>query len=159
MQPSRQSLAEADCLDLIHMRSQAIDTMNEWIIQRGGAQDFLDDPNLYSAMRSFLDNSSHHTPPASPAFDNFAVRQTWTACEQSKKSLMSSFISQTTRPTSRDVSALKVHIGNVKSRNLSTDPPDIDRIEPEQLVETLDAMAAAAFSNVSEEVSPFLVFR
>ncbi|KAJ7082182.1 hypothetical protein B0H15DRAFT_952568 [Mycena belliarum] len=35
--------------------------------------------------------------------------------------------------------------------NQSREPPDIDRIDPEELVDNLDAMAAAAFGNVTEE--------
>jgi hypothetical protein len=137
---------------LTTIRSEVIDIMNEWIFQGGGAQDVLDDANLYNAIHSFLNNSVQHTAPSSSAFDNSTVQQAWRAYERSRISFTSSFVCQTMRPTCRDLSALKSPISNIKSRNLGKDPPDIDRMDPEQLVDTLDAMAAATFSNVSEEV-------
>jgi GTPase-activating protein BEM2 len=130
--------------------------MNEWMTQGGGAQDVLDDANLNCAIRSFLDNRAQHTAPASPAFNNFTVQQAWSAYEQSRKSFMSSFVALTMRPPSRDTSAFKPPVSNVETLNLGSDPPDIDRIDPEHLVESLDAMAAAAFSNVSDEVRLFI---
>jgi len=42
----------------------------KWIFQGGGAQDVLDDANLYNAIHSFLNNSVQHTAPSSSAFDN-----------------------------------------------------------------------------------------
>ena len=40
-----------------------------------------------------------------------------------------------------------------RTRNVSTrDPPDLDRMDPEAFVDNLDGMAAAAFSNVTQEV-------
>lgn len=146
----------ADCLELIRIRSQVIETMHEWMFQGGGAHDVLDDANLYRTIHSYLADETQHAAPASSAFDNFTVQQAWSTCEQSRRSFASIFISQTMRPTSRDVPAFKPPIGNIQTRNLGRDPPDIDRIDPEQLVENLDTMAAAAFSNVSEEVLYFL---
>jgi hypothetical protein len=142
---------------LIRIRSQVIDTMNEWMFQGGGAQDVLDDANLYGAIRSYLDDNLQHTAPSSSAFDNSTVQEAWRAYEKSRRSFTSSFISQTMRPTSRDVSAFKPPVSTTKTRNMGREPPDIDRMDPEQLVESLDTMAAAAFSNVSEEVLLFHV--
>ena len=127
--------------------------MNEWMIQGGGSQDVLDDASLYNAIRNFIDDNSQHAMPTSPAIDNFTVQQAWSTYEQSRKSFAASYLSQIMRPTSRDAFAFKPLISSLKTQNLSRDPPDIDRIDPEQFVESLDAMAAAAFSNVSEEVS------
>jgi GTPase-activating protein BEM2 len=126
--------------------------MNEWMVQGGGTQDVLDDASLYNGIQSFLDDNSRHAPPTSPAFDNFAVQQAWSAYEQRRKSYVSTFVAQTMRPTSRDGFLFKPSVGNVRPQNMGRDPPDIDRIDPEQLVESLDSMGAAAFSNISEEV-------
>lgn len=149
MQSPRQLTSVANCLDSIRGRSKVIDVMNEWVCQGGGAQDVLDDAQLFNVIRSFLDND---VTPAIPTLDDSGVQQAWNAFEQSIKFLASSFTSQIMRPTCRDISAFKLPIGNSKTCNLGRDPPDIDRIDPEQLVDNLDAMAAAAFSNVSEEV-------
>jgi GTPase-activating protein BEM2 len=139
-------------VDLIRIRSQVIDTMNEWMIQGGGSQDVLDDASLHNAIRLFMDDNSQHAKPTSPAIDNFTVQQAWSTYEQSKKSFAASYLSQIMRPINRDAFAFKPPVSSLKTQNLSKDPPDIDHIDPEQLVESLDAMAAAAFSNVSEEV-------
>lgn len=155
MKSPRQLLSVADCLDSIRIRSQVIDTLNEWICQGGGAQDVLDDAQLFNAMHLFIDNDTHHVVPAATALDDVSIQQAWGAYEQGRKLLASSFASQTMRPTCRDISAFKPPIGNSKSWNLGRDAPDIDRVDPEQLVDNLDAMAAAAFSNVSEEVCLF----
>lgn len=151
-----QSLPIPDCLELIHKRSQAIDAMSEWMFQGGGAQDVLDDPQLFNTIRAFLDHSTHHAAPSSSALDNFEVQKEWSAYEQSRLSFSASFNSQTMRPTSRDVISFKPTISNNRNRNLGKEPPDIDHIDPEQLVDSLDAMAAAAFSNVTEEVCAYI---
>ena len=131
---------------------QVLDVMKEWILQGGGAQDILDDPQLYNTVRSFLDDSTFHRVPLAPAMDEPAVQQALSGCDQTLQSLTSHFTAQTMRPTSRDLMSLKLSSGGSKSRHLGKDAPDIDRVDPEQLVEDLDAMAAAAFSNVNEEV-------
>lgn len=131
---------------------QVLDAMKEWILQGGGAQDILDDPQLYKTVRFFLDDSTFHRVPLAPAMDEPTVQQALSGCDQSLQSLASHFTAQTMRPTSRDLMSLKMPSGGPKSRHLGKDAPDIDRVDPEQLVEDLDAMAAAAFSNVNEEV-------
>lgn len=131
---------------------QVLDVMKEWLLQGGGAQDILDDPQLYKTVRSFLDDSVFHGVPASPAMDDLSVQQALTGCEQNLQSFASCFTAQTRRPTGRDHQSLKLPFGSSRSRQLGKEAPDIDRIDPEQLVEDLDAMTAAAFSNVNEEV-------
>ena len=150
----RQSLSVQECLDFIHRRSQVIDVMGEWMFQGGGAQDVLDDVQLFNTVYSFLNTPSNHLLQSS-VLDEPKVHQAWDVLQQRRNSLASSFNSQTMRPASRDTSNVKLPISNLKARNLGKEPPDIDRISAEQLVENLDAMAAAAFSNVSEEVSAF----
>lgn len=152
MQSPRQLTSVADCLDLIRCRSQVIDVLNEWLHQGNGAQDVLDDVQLFNIMRSFLNDDVHHLMPAVPASDDSAVQKALNALEQSIKSLVFNFTSQIMRPTCRDIFAFKHSIGSSKAHNFGRDPPDIDRIDPQQLVDNLDAMAAATFSNVSEEV-------
>lgn len=127
--------------------------MNEWMIQGGGSQDVLDDTSLHNTIRLFMEDNSQHAKPSSPAIVNSTVQQAWSTYEQSKKSFTVSYLSQIMRPTNRDAFAFKPPISSLKTQNLGGDPPDIDRIDPELLVQSLDAMATAAFSNVSEEVS------
>ncbi|KAF7977931.1 hypothetical protein HWV62_1997 [Athelia sp. TMB] len=150
-QSARKSIVAEQCLELIRSRMQVLDAMKEWILQGGGAQDILDDPQLYKTVRFFLDDSTFHRVPLAPAMDEPTVQQALSGCDQSLQSLASHFTAQTMRPTSRDLMSLKMPSGGPKSRHLGKDAPDIDRVDPEQLVEDLDAMAAAAFSNVNEE--------
>lgn len=115
----------------------------------GGAQDVLDDPQLFAAIQAFLESSSE------PIISEFLPVQN--ACEslsEAKRTLQSVFASVMQRPTA----LYKTHTqrGQVvrrRTKNVITrDLPDLDCMDPEQFVDNLDGMASAAFSNVTEEV-------
>lgn len=130
--------------------------MKEWLTLGGGAPDILDDPQLYSGIRSFLDSHSDHVVYQASNFESLNVRQAWDALAEAKRSLYSLFTSQTMRPlTTRGPPIRRGSVNGAAMRtlNLSTrEPPDIDRIEPEDFVDNLDGMACAALSNVTDEV-------
>lgn len=135
-----------------------METIKEWLTLGGGAQDILDDGQLFNALRSFLENSSDHVVYESKNFQDPNVQYVWANLTDTRSSLHSSFITQTMRPpTSRGHPIPRGSLnGNPgRTRNLSMrDPPDIDRIDAEDFVDNLDGMACAAFSNVTEEVRP-----
>jgi hypothetical protein len=156
LQPVGSSPSVTDYLYVANARSEVLETIKEWLALGGGAQDVLDDPQFYSAIRSFLDNHSDHAVYEASNFEDVNVRQAWATLTEVKRSLASSFISQTMRPLatrSPPVRRRSVNNSGVRTRNLSIrEPPDIDRIEPEDFVDNLDSMACAAFSNVTDEV-------
>jgi len=73
---------------------------------------------------------------------------------QAKESLVTLFTTQTKRPPIKKPNMeLSEVAGDGHSRRGNSDPPDIDRLTPEELVNVVDAMMNAAFRNVTEEVS------
>jgi hypothetical protein len=122
----------------------------------GGAQDVLDDLQLFNGVRSFLNDDSDHVVYEAKNFGEANVRQAWGNLADVKRSLCSSFVSHTMRPMTTRSPPIRrdsVSFSGARSRNLSTrEPPDIDRIEPEDFVDVFDSMACAAFNNVTEEV-------
>ena len=130
--------------------------MQEWLTIGGGAQDILDDVQLFNTVQSFLETE---TEVVKWDDDNnpLAVEQAWETLLETKRSLKLTFISQTMRPTiSRgfhNVRPQGSNRGGARTRGMSSrDPPDMDRMDPEDFVDNLEGMAGAAFSNVTQEV-------
>jgi hypothetical protein len=139
-------------------RNDVLSTMKEWVLTGGGSQDVLDDAALYTSVQAFMESSTDHMVLKGLAFEELDVQQAWKGVEEGLESLKVAFASQTRRPTLSQ----RVHNG---ARNGSTlngarakqvsaprEPPDLDRMDPEDFVDNLDGMACAAFSNVTEEV-------
>lgn len=132
-----------------------LDTLKEWLVTGGGAQDILDDVNLYKSIRSFLDSPIDHTVHLSESFEELHVRQTWTTLTELRRSVCTTFKSQTMRPVmARGSLTHKRHGAGQRTHNIgSREAPDLDRMDPEGFVDNIDGMALAAFSNVTAEVS------
>ena len=82
------------------------------------------------------------------------TREAWKNLSQVKESLVALFTTHTKRPPIKRPNAELHEIpGDGCLRGANSDPPDIDRSSPEELVNTIDAMMNAAFRNVTEEVS------
>ncbi|KAJ4468415.1 hypothetical protein C8J55DRAFT_437773 [Lentinula edodes] len=143
-------------LAAISSKSQVLDAMKLWLTKGGGAQDVLDDSQLLQALRAFFASSSDHIIHSSAAtFENPSVRQAWDNMTESRQALEQLLLSQTMRPsTSRTQTVSRNTVTTTESRvrNLSTrEPPDMDRMSPEEFVDNIDGMAFAAFNNVTEE--------
>ncbi|KAF8639252.1 hypothetical protein AX17_001617 [Amanita inopinata Kibby_2008] len=143
-----------DYLHAANSRGQVLGTIREWLATGGGAQDVLDDAQLFNAIRDFLDSSMDHAVHESPHFSDLIVQQAWQGLTETRQSLGAFFISQTMRP--RLIRMPQLHhmkgAAVLRTKNLGgREPPDIDRIDPEEFVDNLDGMASAAFSNVIEE--------
>ena len=79
--------------------------------------------------------------------------EAWKSLNQVKESLVTLFTTQTKRPPiKRPNKELSDFSGDGYSWSVNSDPPDIDRSTPEELVNVVDAMMNAAFRNVTEEV-------
>jgi len=82
------------------------------------------------------------------------IREAWKNLSQVKESLVVLFATHTKRPPiKRPSTELHEMAGDSYPRGTHSDPPDIDRSSPEELVNIVDAMLSAAFRNVTEEVS------
>lgn len=135
-----------------------LSTMKEWILTGGGAQDMLDDAALYTSVEAFLESSTDHMLHKGLAFEELDVQQAWKGVDEGRESLRVAFASQTRRPTlnqrvnagTRGGSALSGTRG--KQAPAPREPPDLDKMDPEEFADNIDGMACAAFSNVTEEV-------
>lgn len=136
---------------MLRVRSEVLEALYEWFVRGGGAQDALDDAQLYSSLETFL---GHHTDHNLAHEDNPAVRQATVVLEQIRQNLQRCFLSKTKRPTQPLSDNLT---SGGASRSFGSEPPDIDRLDAEELVNNLDSMASAAFQNVTQEVSVILL--
>ena len=141
-------------MHVLRYRTEILGAVKEWIAVGGGAQDCLDDAPLYETVRTFLDTPLDRSELESlPSNDDPELLQSWEALEAMKANTLSMFMSHTLRPpvlsavTPRPAAAL----GHAKS--FGGQAPDIDLVTAEDFVDNLNAMAFAAFSNVTEEVS------
>ena len=129
--------------------------MNEWITQGGGAQDALDDAALYDVFVSFLtqptDQKLLEVAPDAASEAAQALRQ----LELSRKSLLATFRSQTMRPLPRSPPAPDAVNDGMVAASYSSELPDVDQLDPEELVNTLNLMASATFRNVTQEVRQY----
>ena len=126
--------------------------MKDWLATGGGAQDVLDEPQLFNAVQAFLDGP----PDGVPTFDFPPVQQAFEALIETRKAMQFAFVSQVQRPTNPLRHQPQRNQGgsrSAKKRNMITrDLPDLDRMDPEGFVDNLEGMASAAFSNLTEEV-------
>ena len=139
-----------------------LEVLQEWLQKGSGAEDALDDGQLYDAFKAF--NSELMREDAFPTSQrdstDVKTREAWKNLCQVKESLVTLFMTQTKRPPiKKSNTELSEVAGDGHSRRVSSDPPDIDRLTPEELVNVVDAMMNAAFRNVTEEVSDLLYAR
>ncbi|KAJ7339081.1 rho GTPase activating protein 22 [Mycena albidolilacea] len=150
----------AELLYVAGSRTEVLDALQDWLTRGGGAQDMLDDPQLYTAVCSFLDTPTDHAMPPSANASDPGVEQAWGTLTEVRGRLRRTFETNTMRPPA-PFPSLSRHTtsamnGRSRPQNQSRDPPDIDKVDPEELVDAIDAMASAAFGNITEEarVSP-----
>jgi GTPase-activating protein BEM2 len=152
-QVNTQSTSPSEIATVVRARSEVLETMNRWIHEGGGAQDALDYPQLLSSFIAFFSHPTDHEPPEGLVSD-YNIQAGFSLINDNRKAVYASFTAQTMRPT---VKAMPDSINELTSTSFSPDPPDIDNIEVEELVGNLDAMAAAAFRNVTQEVSSVFI--
>lgn len=136
-------------------RTDVLESIRRWVQEGGGAQDALDDPQLYSAMLSFFNHPTEHGPPPGVNVPESLMPKTYDLLQENVRNVRASFLLYTMRPILRHHSPSEPVPEPQPSLALSfgVEPPDIDQIDPADLVANLDAMAAAAFRNLSSEVS------
>ncbi|KAL1659369.1 rho GTPase activating protein 22 [Schizophyllum commune] len=153
-QPRGSPPSAEEYLLAIDLRSEVIDTMREWLCCGNGSQDVLDDNTLYHAFHDFLLSDSDHMSIDVKIVPE-EVARAFTKLERLRESLQATFESQIMRPSHAHAHPQMrppLPTSGSRQRHVSgRGPLDIDAVEPEELVDELDAMAAAAFSNVTEE--------
>jgi len=148
-QPSGSSPMISDYMQMFSKWTEVFVTIKEWLTISGGAQDILDDAQLYSAVWSFLESGSDHSALKGTMFD----APPWEYLIETKRSVVAAFKSQTMWPTISHHNPRIPGNRDPRTRNISTrDPPDLDRMDPEAFVDNIDGMASAVLSNVTQEV-------
>ena len=135
---------------------EVLEVLQEWIQRGSGAEDALDDAQLYDTFKAFNSELMREEPFSSSPRDSMDVKikEAWKILSQAKESLVALFATHTKRPPIKKLGSEFHEIaGEGYSRSANSDPPDIDRLSPEELVNVIDAMISAAFRNVTEEVS------
>jgi hypothetical protein len=143
---------------LVHVacvRGEIIEVLNEWLRSGGGPQDLLDDSALYLAVKSFLENSSDHAMPESQYKGEAEVIESWAGLKGRINNFSTLFTSQTLRPSIPKTSA-QDHRATSSGVLIFADLPEFDRMTPDQLVNDLNAMASAAYRNITEDVSSLI---
>ncbi|ESK91434.1 rho gtpase activating protein 22 [Moniliophthora roreri MCA 2997] len=154
-QPQGSEPTVDDYVDVLTSREKVIETIKTWLTRGSGAQDMLDDSQLLLSLRSFLQSPTDHLIYMSSNFDDLAVQQAKESLVDARTALERLIHSQILRPHQSRIQPLvrQAFASNEsRVRNLSTrEPPDMDRMSPEEFVDNLDGMAFAAFNNVTEE--------
>jgi hypothetical protein len=123
-------------------------TIYEWIDKGGGAQDALGDPELFDAMNNFLGTYSITKIPDATSADG---RPMWAELENTRQNTLALYKTQTQRPKLQ-TSAARDSVTVSSVQNFGPHPLAIDDIDPETLVDNLDALAATAMHSVTQEV-------
>ncbi|KAI0919200.1 hypothetical protein AcV5_002181 [Taiwanofungus camphoratus] len=147
----RQSSSAAELNDVLRARSEVLETLNEWINRGGGAQDALDDAQLYTSFQSFLSSSAEQYLLECTMAEGSSLSQSFDVLHQLRATLRLSFISQTMRPSIRRPSTPNCPVDGLGLRSFGSEIPNLDDLDAEGLVNNLDSMAIAAFHNINQE--------
>ena len=142
-------------LTSIKNRIEVIDVLQEWIQKGSGAEDALDDGQLYDAFKAFNSELMREETLSTSQRDStdVKIREAWKNLGKVKEGLVALFTTYTKRPPIKKPNTeLHEVAGDGHPRSISSDPPDIDRTSPEELVNIVDAIMNAAFRNVTDEV-------
>lgn len=172
-QPAGSSPSVTDYLEVLASRTRVLELVSDWLTAGGGAQDVLDEPQLYTAVKNFLNTTADHVLFKTETFEEPDVAIAWVGLMKSRTTLQELFDSQTKRPMSQ-----KLPLGTLRRGSGATitglgssstsggrmrgvdvkELPELDGLNPEDLVEMIDGMARAALSNVTEEVRQVFQF-
>ena len=132
-----------------------LETIGRWLHDGGGAQDALDDPQLHSAIMTFFRHPTDHSPPAMSPADEASVQHGFSLVKDNLVAVSAAFSTQTLRPLIRMLPALEgvTDVTSTLAPAFSAESPNVDALDPADLVSNLDAMALAAFRNVTQEVA------
>ena len=139
----------------MRLRLEVFDTLSEWIVQGGGAQDALDDVALYESCLAFLTQPTEQKLLESVTEPESEASQSLKQLDLYRKSLLDTFRSQTMRPIPRNPPAPEMASDVLVPGSYSSELPDIDQLDAEELVNQLNLMASATFRNVTQEVGNF----
>ncbi|KAI0366782.1 hypothetical protein BV20DRAFT_971516 [Pilatotrama ljubarskyi] len=145
------TLTSEEISRIVRLRLEVLETMSEWVTHGGGAQDALDDTGLYEAFLTFLTQPTEQKLLESASDPESDVSQALRALDLARKTLHMSFLSQTMRPIPRNAGTSDNATDGLGSISYGSDLPDIDQLDPEELVNNLNSMTSATLRNVTQE--------
>ncbi|KAG8827526.1 rho GTPase-activating protein [Serendipita sp. 401] len=126
-----------------NLRIAIFTVIGEWFMDGGGILDVLDQPDLYAEVDSWLRSDREHAIPQA-ALSSEVDLPIWREVEDARRNLISIFQRQTRRPSLRNNPAYDTGAYESSERSYGSKLPDIDALTPQQVVEQLDAIGAAA---------------
>lgn len=144
------SITDEDLVFGLKARLAVIKTIGDWTHNGGGSQDALDDTELYQSVVSFLTQPAERDA-ASLSSASPESRRLCEGLERERAALLQSFTTQSMRPNARHVQ-VRGSSSESSVHNFGVKPPLIDEISVEDFVNNIDAMGAAAFRNLVQEV-------
>lgn len=142
----------AEIIHCVQFRTEVLEAISEWLSKGGGAQDVLDDTQLYTSVYTFLNHPTDHILHVGSLADDLNIQNSLSLLTDMKNTLTQSFIAQTMRPLYR-APAHETASSNLTTHNFGTEPPNVDTGDIEDFVNSLDALATATFHNVTQEVN------
>ena len=151
----RKSISAEDLANATRTRLCVIRVISEWLHHGNGAQDVLDNIELYKALQAFLTIQNDHDLTSATILTDDSdeakeLMEILRQCESERTQLLHTFISQTMRPQIRHV-PVRGSSTTSTVHSFGKEPPRFDDISPLELVNNLDAMASAAFRSVNQE--------
>ncbi|KAH7098312.1 hypothetical protein BKA62DRAFT_642445 [Auriculariales sp. MPI-PUGE-AT-0066] len=117
------------------LRIEVLTVVKDWITLGSGAQDALDNPDLWDGLKSFLSAPSQQSVRASGFMGQPSNTVELEELEQLRKETLETFLRHTLRPRLRPVK----HDKQVSMPNFPPSPPRIDDLSPEDFATVLDA--------------------
>lgn len=132
-----------------HTREDVLSAITDWLRTGGGAQDALDDLELYESISAFLNNDNLHAAPSS-ASEPEVLSTLWSHIASARDSLRAQFFKQTRRP---DVPPPSIGVSDPRSSlaNYGSEPPKVDGSDAEELVNNLDSIGATVFRIITHD--------
>ncbi len=144
------SISDEDLVFGFKARLAVVKTIGDWMHNGGGSQDALDDTELHQSIDSFLSQPAERDP-ASLSSASFEIQRLCGDLERERAALLQSFTAQSMRPNARHIQ-VRGSSSESSVHNFGVKPPMVDEISVEDFVNNIDAMGAAAFRNLVQEV-------
>lgn len=139
-----------DVADNVNQRIAILTVLNEWFMDGGGLIDVLDQPELYNEVYNWLRDTVEFTSPKDCPPQR-EINQNWQELETARSTLLSLMEVQAKRPTLRHIPTFDSGVYEPSIRSYGAQPPEIDRMTAQELVEQLDAIGAVGIRGLQAE--------
>lgn len=133
-------------------RTEVLQTVEDWLKKGGGAQDALDNMDLWDGMNAFLTAPAHRAGRASQVIERVPVdADAAEELEETRRLCLGTFIKLTMRPRASGRTQSPSKSRAADGLTFGSHVPSVDDISPEAFVDNLDSMAATMFKTAYAE--------